>query len=112
MTVKEARRRPPEEARMDLHGQIALVTGTVCDFGDRGDAAESGRFNPRAPGATGSAAVPLALDHARTSGRVSKGDRVMLLAIEASKWKYAGMVLPWTADPLTRPALRDEEAVA
>ena len=27
------------------------------------------------------------------------GDRVMLLAIETSKWKYAGMVLDWTAAP-------------
>jgi 3-oxoacyl-[acyl-carrier-protein] synthase-3 len=50
-------------------------------------------------GATGSAAAPLALDHAWKTGRVKAGDRVMLLAIETSKWKYAGMVLPWTARP-------------
>lgn len=50
-------------------------------------------------GATGSAAVPLALDHAWKTGKVSSGDRVMLLAIETSKWKYAGMVLSWTAPP-------------
>lgn len=53
-------------------------------------------------GATGSAAVPLALDYAWTTGRVKTGDRVMLLAIETSKWKYAGMVLGWTAP--ARPA--------
>jgi 3-oxoacyl-[acyl-carrier-protein] synthase-3 len=50
-------------------------------------------------GATGSAAVPLALDHAWKTGRVKQGDIVMLLAIETSKWKYAGMVFPWTAAP-------------
>lgn len=48
-------------------------------------------------GATGSAAVPLALDHAWKTGAVKEGDVVMLLGIETSKWKYAGMVLPWTA---------------
>jgi 3-oxoacyl-[acyl-carrier-protein] synthase-3 len=48
-------------------------------------------------GATGSAAVPLALDYAWRTGRLSDGDRVMLLAIETSKWIYAGMVLTWTA---------------
>src|SRR3954470_19163417 len=48
-------------------------------------------------GATGSAAVPLALDHAWKTGAVKQGDLVMLLAIETSKWKYAGNVLRWTA---------------
>jgi 3-oxoacyl-[acyl-carrier-protein] synthase-3 len=47
-------------------------------------------------GATGSAAVPLALDDAVRKGKVKPGDRVMLLAIETSKWKYAGIVLDWT----------------
>jgi 3-oxoacyl-[acyl-carrier-protein] synthase-3 len=52
-------------------------------------------------GATGSAAVPLALDFGWQTGRIKQGDRVLLLAIETSKWKYAGMVLPWTlAEPL------------
>ena len=50
-------------------------------------------------GATGSAAVPLALDYAWKTGKVKQGDKVMLLAIETSKWKYAGMVLTWTAPP-------------
>src|SRR5712691_3976559 len=50
-------------------------------------------------GATGSAAVPLALDDAWKQGRLKPGDRVMVLAIETSKWKYAGMVFPWTAAP-------------
>jgi len=50
-------------------------------------------------GATGSAAVPLALDDAWQKGRLKPGDRVMVLAIETSKWKYAGMVLTWTAAP-------------
>ncbi len=48
-------------------------------------------------GATGSAAVPLALDDAWTSGRVRAGDRVLLLAIETSRWLYAGAALTWTA---------------
>lgn len=48
-------------------------------------------------GATGSAAVPLALDYAWKTGAVSQGDMVMLLAIETSRWKYAGWVFPWTA---------------
>jgi 3-oxoacyl-[acyl-carrier-protein] synthase III len=51
-------------------------------------------------GATGSAAVPLAIDHAWTTGRVKTGDTMMILAIETSKWKYAGMVMPWTAQTL------------
>ena len=50
-------------------------------------------------GATGSAAAPLCLDHAWKTGKVKQGDRVMLLAIETSKWKYAGTVFPWTAAP-------------
>jgi 3-oxoacyl-[acyl-carrier-protein] synthase-3 len=48
-------------------------------------------------GATGSAAVPLALDDAWQKGRLKRGDKVMLLAIETSKWKYAGAVINWTA---------------
>jgi 3-oxoacyl-[acyl-carrier-protein] synthase-3 len=51
-------------------------------------------------GATGSAAVPIAIDYAWKTGAVKQGDMVMLLAIETSKWKYGGMVLPWTADPV------------
>ncbi len=51
-------------------------------------------------GATGSAAGPLALDHAWKTGRVKAGLRVMLLAIETSKWKYAGIVFNWTAGPM------------
>jgi 3-oxoacyl-[acyl-carrier-protein] synthase-3 len=52
-------------------------------------------------GATGSAAVPLALDHAWVTGRLTAGDLVLLLAIETSKWKYAGALFRWTADPVT-----------
>ncbi|MEU4246724.1 3-oxoacyl-ACP synthase III family protein [Amycolatopsis sp. NPDC026612] len=48
-------------------------------------------------GATGSAAVPLALDHAWVTGAVARDDVVALLAIETSKWKYGGTVLKWTA---------------
>jgi 3-oxoacyl-[acyl-carrier-protein] synthase III len=48
-------------------------------------------------GATGSAALPLALDQASRTGKLDPGALVMLLAIESSKWKYAGMILPWTA---------------
>lgn len=51
-------------------------------------------------GATGSAAVPLAVDYAWTTGKVKAGDTMMILAIETSKWKYAGMVLPWAAQAL------------
>jgi 3-oxoacyl-[acyl-carrier-protein] synthase-3 len=51
-------------------------------------------------GATGSAAVPIALDYGWKSGAITKGQLVMLLAIETSKWKYGGMVVSWTADPL------------
>jgi 3-oxoacyl-[acyl-carrier-protein] synthase-3 len=51
-------------------------------------------------GATGSAAVPLALDEAWVSGRVRADDLVMLLAIETSKWKYAGSLVRWTAPPV------------
>ena len=44
-------------------------------------------------GATGSAAVPLALDDAFKTGKIQPGNRVMLLAIETSKWIYAGMIV-------------------
>jgi 3-oxoacyl-[acyl-carrier-protein] synthase III len=50
-------------------------------------------------GATGSAAIPLALDDAWRKAHLQPGDRVMLLAIETSKWKYAGSVLDWTLAP-------------
>jgi 3-oxoacyl-[acyl-carrier-protein] synthase-3 len=56
-------------------------------------------------GATGSAAGPLALDYGWKSGAIKQGDMVMLLAIETSKWKYGGMVFPWTAAPV--PAGRE-----
>lgn len=58
-------------------------------------------------GATGSAAVPLAMDYAWKTGAVKRGDMVMLLAIETSRWKYAGWVFPWTAD-----AVPDAKAIA
>ena len=51
-------------------------------------------------GATGSAAAPIALDYAWKTGAVKEGDMVMLLAIETSKWKYGGIVFPWTAAPV------------
>lgn len=55
-------------------------------------------------GATGSAAVPLALDDAWKKGKLRPGDTVMILAIETSKWKYAGMAFPWTAQPASAAA--------
>jgi len=55
-------------------------------------------------GATGSAAVPLALDYGWRIGHLRPGQLVMLLAIETSKWKYAGWVFRWTAAPLTGSA--------
>jgi 3-oxoacyl-[acyl-carrier-protein] synthase-3 len=63
-------------------------------------------------GATGSAAVPLALDLAWKTGRVKQGDRVMILAIETSKWKYAGAVLTWTAAPYSARAVSAAETAA
>jgi 3-oxoacyl-[acyl-carrier-protein] synthase-3 len=51
-------------------------------------------------GATGSAAVPLAVDYGWKTGAIKKGDMTMLLAIETSRWKYGGLVFPWTADPV------------
>jgi 3-oxoacyl-[acyl-carrier-protein] synthase-3 len=57
-------------------------------------------------GATGSAAVPLALDYAWKTDQVKQDDIVMLLAIETSKWKYGGIVFPWTADAV--PAARQD----
>ncbi len=53
--------------------------------------------NLGAVGATGSAAVPLALDEGWTSGRILPGHRVMLMAIEASRYLYAGLTLTWRA---------------
>ena len=63
-------------------------------------------------GATGSAAVPLALDYAWTTGAVEQGDMVMLLAIETSKWKYGGMVLPWVAESLAGAGETQRQAQA
>jgi 3-oxoacyl-[acyl-carrier-protein] synthase-3 len=53
-------------------------------------------------GATGSAAVPLALDDAWRRGRIRAGDNVALLAVETSRWIYAGAALTWTAGPPDR----------
>jgi len=63
-------------------------------------------------GATGSAAVPLALDYAWKTGAVKEGDLIMLLAIETSKWKYAGTVLHWTAALPDRAAAAGSQAAA
>lgn len=62
-------------------------------------------------GATGSAAVPLALDYAWVTRAVRPGDTVMLLAIETSKWKYGAMTLTWTAAPLVAEPARASAAV-
>ncbi|MUN39381.1 ketoacyl-ACP synthase III [Actinomadura sp. NEAU-AAG5] len=48
-------------------------------------------------GATGSPAVPLALDAGWRKGTVRPGDTVLLLAIEASRYVYAGLTLTWEA---------------
>lgn len=56
-------------------------------------------------GATGSAAVPLALDAAWTSGRIQPGHKVVLLGIEASRYVYTGLSLTWrTPAPAPAPA--------
>ncbi len=55
-------------------------------------------------GATGSAAVPLAVDYGWKSGKLVPGQVVMLLAIETSKWIYGGWVFPWTAAPVDAAA--------
>ena len=62
-------------------------------------------------GATGSAAVPLAVDYAWTTGRVKAGEMMMILAIETSKWKYAGMVLPWTAQAISAAQSGSADAI-
>jgi len=48
-------------------------------------------------GACGCAAVPLFLDHGSRTGLVKRGDRVLLIGVEATKWIYAGSVVDWTA---------------
>jgi 3-oxoacyl-[acyl-carrier-protein] synthase-3 len=48
-------------------------------------------------GATGSGAVPIALDYGWKTGAIKQGDMVMLLAIETSRWKYGGLMFPWSA---------------
>jgi 3-oxoacyl-[acyl-carrier-protein] synthase III len=55
-------------------------------------------------GATGSAAVPIALDYGWKNGTFKKGDLTMLLAIETSRWKYGGLIFPWAADPVPQRA--------
>lgn len=63
-------------------------------------------------GATGSAAVPIALDYGWKTGQINKGDMVMLLAIETSKWKYGGMMIPWTAEAVPEGRQGLSQAVA
>jgi 3-oxoacyl-[acyl-carrier-protein] synthase-3 len=63
-------------------------------------------------GATGSAAVPLAIDYGWTTGKLVPGQIVMLLAIETSKWKYGGWVFPWTAAPLADAGASASNATA
>jgi len=63
-------------------------------------------------GATGSAAVPLAIDYAWKTGAVNDGDTVMLLAIETSKWKYGGVVFPWTAGAVPQREGLSQQAAA
>ncbi len=46
-------------------------------------------------GATGSPAVLLALDAGVTGGKIRPDDTVLLLAIEASRYVYAGLSLRW-----------------
>jgi 3-oxoacyl-[acyl-carrier-protein] synthase-3 len=48
-------------------------------------------------GAPGSAALPLGLDRAWTTGLLQPGRRALLLGMETTKWIYAGMVVDWTA---------------
>ena len=48
-------------------------------------------------GATGSPAVLLALDAGVNDGRIRPYDTVLLLAIEASRYTYAGLSLQWGA---------------
>ena len=76
------------------------------------DSRSSGKIfeNLALVGATGSAAVPLALDYGWKTGAIKQGDTVMLLAIETSKWKYAGNVFPWTAAPASEGASTFAEA--
>jgi 3-oxoacyl-[acyl-carrier-protein] synthase-3 len=55
--------------------------------------------NLRLVGATGSAAVPLALDHAWRQGALQPGARVAVIGLESSKWIYAGLAIRWSAGP-------------
>lgn len=69
--------------------------------------------NLRFVGSTGSAALPLALDHAWRRGQIQPGQRVLLLAYEISKWIYAGLVLTWSAvPPKTTTTLTGTEPLA
>ena len=94
-----------DAARVDLcvlpEGNAAYLTEEIEKAGFLSDnwAAVQPRIfeNLATVGATGSAAVPIALDEAWRAGRLRPGDEVMLLAIETSKWKYAGTVVTWTA---------------
>ncbi|MBF6344348.1 3-oxoacyl-ACP synthase III family protein [Nocardia cyriacigeorgica] len=49
-------------------------------------------------GATGSPAVLLALDAGLAAGRITPGSTVLLVAIEASRYVYAGLALRWPGD--------------
>ncbi|WP_324197332.1 3-oxoacyl-[acyl-carrier-protein] synthase III C-terminal domain-containing protein [Nocardia cyriacigeorgica] len=49
-------------------------------------------------GATGSPAVLLALDAGLAEGRITPGSTVLLVAIEASRYVYAGLALRWPGD--------------
>jgi len=74
------------------------------------DIADRIQENLAVVGATGSAAVMLAMDSAWKSGRLAPGDRVLLLAIETSKWIYAGLLVEWTAPTPTADAMSRAES--
>lgn len=46
---------------------------------------------------TGSASIFIALDRLNREGRLRRGDTVVLLPAEATKWLYGGIVLEWGA---------------
>lgn len=50
-------------------------------------------------GNTGSASIYIALDRAVKERRLKKGDIVVLLPAEATKWVFGGVALRWTASP-------------
>jgi 3-oxoacyl-[acyl-carrier-protein] synthase III len=75
---------------------IADVRAAGGDMGDWAVLADKVVGDLATVGATGSAAMPLSLDHAWAEGSMESGDLVLVAAAETTKWIFAGALVRWS----------------